>query len=60
MANQRAERLDNLNYLRKISDFIPTYSGSQAGLYDFIQACEWVFEQIDEGVLDAFLLLIKT
>lgn len=60
MANQRAERLNNLNYLRKISDFVPTYSGSQAGLYDFLKACEWVYEQIDDDVLDAFLLLIKT
>lgn len=59
-AAARAERLGNLNYLRKIADFIPTYSGSQAGLYDFIQACEWVYDQIEEDVMDAFLLLIKT
>lgn len=60
MANERAERLNNLNYLRKVSDFIPNYSGSQAGLYDFLKACEWVYDQIDENVLDAYLLLVKT
>lgn len=60
MANERAERLNNLNYLRKISDFIPNYSGSQSGLYDFLKACEWVYDQIDENVLDAYLLLVKT
>lgn len=60
MADERAERLSNLNYLRKISDFIPHYSGSQAGLYDFLQAADWVYDQVDDNVLEAFLLLIKT
>lgn len=60
MANERAERIQHLDYLRKVSDFVPNYSGSQAGLYDFLQACDWVYDQIDEDVLDAFLLIIKT
>ena len=60
MANERAERIQHLDYLRKVSDFVPNYSGSQAGLYEFLQACDWVYEQIDEDVLDAFLLIIKT
>lgn len=50
---------DNLKLLHSLSTIIPEYDGNQSTLSDFISACSFVFEQIDENLQPGFLFVVK-
>lgn len=50
---------ENLKLLHTLRNLIPDYDGDQATLSDFINACEYVHEQIDENLNPGFLLVVK-
>lgn len=50
---------DNLRLLHSLSSIIPEYDGNQSTLSDFISACSFVFDQIDENLQLGFLFIVK-
>lgn len=54
-----ANIVENLKVLHSLSSLIPEYHGDQSTLSDFISACDFVFEQIDENLVQGFLFVVK-
>lgn len=50
---------DNLKLLHSLGTLIPDYDGDQATLSDFVSACNFVFEQIDEDLHPGFIFAVK-
>lgn len=50
---------ENLRLLHTLSSFIPEYKGDQSTLSDFIAACDFVFQQIDDNLEQGFLFVVK-
>lgn len=50
---------ENLKLLQSLSSLIPDYDGDQATLSDFISACDFVASQVNENLMQGFLLVIK-
>lgn len=46
--------------LRELKDMIPEYDGDQATLNDFIEACNFVTNQIEENQSEALIFIIKS
>ena len=46
--------------LRDLKDLIPEYDGDQATLNDFIEACNFASNNIDEDQLEALIFIIKS
>lgn len=46
--------------LKELKDMIPEYDGDQATLNDFIEACNFVTNQIDENQAEALTFIIKS
>lgn len=57
-----ANLLENLNKLNSLRHLVPEYNGDQATLSDFISACNFISEQIEEAdpaVTQGFLFVVK-
>lgn len=50
---------ENLKLLHSLRNLIPEYDGDQATLSDFISACEYVNNQLDDNLNQGFLLVVK-